>query len=417
MQYGIKYGHGELALDVPGDRVAGVMAPHEVQAVADVSADVKRAIAAPVESAPLREILHGKGTALIVTVDNTRPSPTPMLLPILEACRAENVVPTIIIAPGRHRLMRSEEIERHLGPGITGSCTVIQHDAFDEAAMVDKGVTARGTAIRVNKAVFDHDVIIGCGIIEPSYLCGWSGGRKLMMPGLAHHESIDNNHFYLTDPGTRIGRLAGNPVSDDATEFASALPYHFIVYSLVGPNDEVAGIVAGHPFKAHAEACRRCAAIYKVDRITADIVVSSAGGAPYDMDLVQGKKAIIPATETVNRNGVIILCAECPEGLGAEGTFIDWLRNKTPAEVVRDVRDRAQFNLGAHGANILARPIVEKGATVILVTRAEIAAELEGTYVTAVTDLADAWERANAIAGTAPNVLLIEKARRLIVTP
>lgn len=187
------------------------------------------------------------------------------------------------------------------------------------------------------------------------------------------------------------------------------------MYSVNGPNDEVVEVLAGHPVLAHEEACRRCEAIYLVEPLHARIVVSSAGGAPYDCDLVQGKKAIIPAIDTVERNGVIILCAECPDGLGAEATFVNWLRQKTPAEVVRDVMDREQFNLGAHGANILARPIVEKNAKVILVTREEVANELKGTYVTAVTRLEDAWTLAGLIAGHDASVLLIEKARRLIV--
>ncbi|MBT4817905.1 MAG: nickel-dependent lactate racemase [Lentisphaerae bacterium] len=415
MRYEVSYGREKLPLDVADERVVGVMSPNSVRPVADVSAAVQETLCAPFESAALADLLAGKRTALILTVDNTRPSPTEMLRPVLGTCDAADVTPTIMIAPGRHRLMLQDEIADHLGPEIMDTRSVLQHDAFDEASMVDRGVTARGTRIRVNKALFEHDVVIGCGIIEPSYLCGWSGGRKLMMPGLAHHESIDNNHFHLTDPATRIGRLTGNPVSDDAIEFASALPFHFIVYAVVGPNDEVAEIVSGDPFKAHAEACRRCAAIYQVDRMTADIVISSAGGSPYDFDLVQGKKAIIPASETVNENGVIILCAECPDGLGAEGPFIEWLRSKTPEEAVRDVREREKFNLGAHGANILARPMVEKNATVILVTRPQIVNQLEDTYVTAVTSLAEAWQLANAITGADSNVLFIEKARRLIV--
>jgi nickel-dependent lactate racemase len=281
--------------------------------------------------------------------------------------------------------------------------------------MVTKGKTKRGTVIRLNRAVFEHDVVLGCGIIEPSYLCGWSGGRKLLMPGLAHHKSIDNNHYFLTHPDAKIGRLHGNPLSDDAAEFAARLPLHFILYSLSGPNDEVMKVIAGHPVKAHERACAMCERVYRVRAKRADIVISSAGGHPYDCDLVQTKKAIIPAIETVKRNGAVILCGQCPDGLGAEETFVRWLREKTPAEVVRDVRDRRQFSLGAHGANILARPVVEKNAKVILVTGRNVAEQLAGTYVTAFTKLADAWKLANLIAGSQSEVLLIENARRLIV--
>jgi len=415
MQYSISYGKGDLILDVAEERVVGVLAPREVQQVPDVDAAVRASLDRPFESDPLPALVRGKKSALIITVDNTRPSTEEMLLPILDICEGEGLQVSVINATGRHRQMTEEELYTHLGNRVMETCRVLQHDPFDTGKMLYKGTTRRGTAIRVNRAVFEHDLVIGCGIIEPSYLCGWSGGRKLLMPGLAHHASIDNNHYYLTQPGARIGWLHGNPVSDDALEFARDLPLHFIVYAVCGPNDEFTAIVSGHPVRAHERACALCEPIYRVERKEADIVLSSPGGWPYDFDLVQGKKAIVPAIETVKRNGVVILCAQCPDGLGAEKTFIDWLKNKTPFKVVHDVLDREQFNLGAHGANILARPIVEKNAKVVLVTCPEVARELKGTYVTALTNLEDAWRLANLIAGSDASVLLIEKARRLIL--
>jgi len=400
---------------VPEERVEGVLAPARIRELSDVQAAVCSSLETPVASKPLARVLADKKTALIITVNYTRPSPRNLILPILDACGQQGVSPTIMIATGRHRQMSKEEIVKHLGEDVCADYPVLQHDAFDNTQTIEKGVTRLGTPIRVNRAVFEHDVIIGAGIIEPSYLCGWSGGRKLLMPGLAHHESIDNNHFYLTHPDTRIGRLHGNPVSDDAAEFSSVLPFHFIVYSVVGPRDEVTAIVAGHPVNAHEEGCRLSERIYRVGKKEADVVISSSGGAPYDCNLVQGKKAVIPAIQAVKRNGIVVLCAECPEGLGAEQTFIDWLRTKTPAEVVRDVRDRELFNLGAHGANILAKPIVEKNARVVLVTCPTVVRELRDTYITATTRISEAWELANSHAGRDADVLFIENARRLIL--
>lgn len=414
MRYNILYGKQSLSLDIPPQRLVGVLAPRAVTAVPDVGAAVRRSLTQPVESRPLAELVAGKRSALIVTVDNTRPSPEPMITPILDLCEGAGLSVTVMIAIGRHRQMTHDEIVAHLGARLMARCRVLQHDAF-ASEMVERGVTQRGTPIRVNAELLRHDVVIGCGIIEPSYLCGWSGGRKLLMPGLAHHASIDNNHYYLTHPDAQIGRLHGNPVSDDALEFARALPLHFIVYAISGPKDEVVEIVSGHPVVAHERACALCAPIYTVERTEADIVISSPGGWPYDLDLVQGKKAILPAGEVVKRNGVIILCAECPEGHGAEGTFIQWLTSKTPAEVVRDVRDRQQFTLGAHGANILAKPIVERGAKVLLVTSPRLVGELSGSYVTAMARLEDAWEMANRLAGREASVLCIENARRLML--
>jgi nickel-dependent lactate racemase len=416
MKIAIEYGKGHVRFSLPRGRLAAVIEPKEVRPIVDLAGAIELAFDRPVASKPLDQVLKGAKTALILTVDHTRPSPRPMLLPLLARCERAGVRATICIAVGRHRQMTPAELKRHLGADVLRRCRVVQHDPFDRQAHMHLGRTRRGTEILVNRIVFEHDRVIGTGIIEPSYLAGWSGGRKLLLPGVAFHESVDNNHYYLTDTATRIGTLQGNPVSEDQEEFARKCPFDFILYSLSGPNDEVAGVVAGDPYKAHEQACEACERIYRVTAKPASIVVSSAGGYPYDCDLVQGKKAIIPAIDLVERNGAIILLAECREGLGAEQTFLNWLRTKTPAEVVRDVRKRELFNLGAHGANILARPIVEKNATVILVTNPRVAKALAGTYVRAVTRFSDAWRLANELVGARRKVLVIRKARRLIVT-
>lgn len=411
-----EYGDGHLAFALERSRLRGILQPRDADAVADLQAAVERSLARPVASPSLKKVLARARTALILTVNHTRPSPRPLLLPILAECDRQGIAATICIATGRHRRMTRAELKRHLGDDVLRKHQVVQHDPFDRRAHRRLGQTKFGTEILVNRILFEHDRVIGTGIIEPSYLAGWSGGRKLLMPGIAFHTSIDSNHFLLTDPRTKIGSLRGNPLSDDAEEFSRACPYHFICYAVCGADDQVVAVVSGDPYKAHERACRRSAPIYRVRAKPAPIVVSSAGGYPYDCDLVQGKKAIVPAIELVERNGVAILLAACKEGLGAEKTFIDWLREKTPAEVVADVCKCQLFSLGAHGANILARPIVEKNATVVLVTQPKVAKALEGTYVRAVTRFEDAWELANGLCGRRAGVLVLRKARRLICT-
>ena len=415
MRIAIEYGRRQVDLAFPRSRLRGVVEPRAVEAVADAEAAAERALKRPVAGPPLASVLDGAKTALILVPDCTRPSPRPTLLAMLRECERQGVTPTVCIAIGRHRAMTDAEIARHLGRDVLRRCRVVQHDPFDRDAHEHLGRTSRGTDILVNRLVLEHDRVIGTGIIEPSYLAGFSGGRKLLMPGVAFHTAIDQNHFLLTDPATRIGRLRGNPLSEDAEEFARACPFHFICYAVAGPGDEVVAVVAGDPYIAHEAACLRSGRIYRVKAEPAPVVIASAGGHPYDCDLVQSKKAIIPATELVERNGAIILLGASPEGLGAEKTFIEWLRTKTPAEAVRDVRDRAQFSLGAHGASILARPIVERNAAVILVCCRKVAAELAGTYVRAVSRLEDAWRLASLLCGPRAPVVVIRKARRLIV--
>ena len=414
MKVTVEYGRGNVYVNIPKSRLAGILEPKKVTAIPNLSKAIKKSLDRPIAGKPLKNILTGAKNALVLTVDHTRPSPAPLLEPVLNMCDQMGVEATICIATGRHRQLTNKELKKHLGLRLLKKYNVIQHDPFNRSAHKYLGKTKLGTEILVNKIIFKYDRIIGAGIIEPSYLAGFSGGRKLIMPGIAFHSSIDNNHFYLTDVATKIGRLHGNPVSDDAEEFAHFCPYHFICYTINGPNDEPVSVISGDPYKAHQIACKKCKPIYSIKTKKAPIVICSAGGYPYDCDLVQGKKAIVPATEAVQCNGVIILLADCPEGLGAEKTFISWLENKTPAQVVKDVRKREMFNLGAHGANILAKPIVEKNATVILVTRPKITKALANTYIKAVSNFNDAWQLANLLCQKSAKVLVLRKARRLI---
>lgn len=415
MRVPLDYGCQRLELSVPRERVRAVVEPRRAEAVDDVGAAVRQAVAEPVAGPPLADVLAGARRVLLLTVDHTRPSPRPLLEPLLEECDRAGAEATVCVAIGRHRAMTEAELLRHLGRDILRRRRVVQHDPFDRQACRHLGTTRRGTEIRVNRIVFEHDRVLGVGTIEPSYLAGWSGGRKLLMPGVAWCESIDQNHALLADPATRIGRLRGNPLSEDAEEFAAACPFHFICYALAGPGDEVVGVVAGEPRQAHEHGCRRGQRIYRVEAPTAPIVVASPGGYPYDCDLVQAKKAVIPAIELVEPGGAVVLLGECAEGLGAEETFVHWLRTKSPEQAVADARRRELFSLGAHGASLLARPIVEKDARVVLVTRPQVAGELEGSYLRAVSGLEAAWELATRRCGEGAGVVVLRGARRLIV--
>ena len=411
----MEFGRGARPLEVPAPQWVGLLQPRPVQGLADVEAAARASLDAPLGSAPLRELLPRARSVLILTVDNSRPSPAPLLTPILDQCGAAGVAVTVCIAIGRHRPMRDDEIRDHLTPGVCGRCTVIQHDPFDDALHRDLGVTTRGTPVRLNRAVFEHDVVMGVGIIEPSYLAGFSGGRKLLLPGVAHRSSIDANHYLLLDPNTRIGRLAGNPLSEDAAEASRMAPYHWITYAVVGPHDETVAVVSGDPYVAHEAACRRSAEIYRVPRCQADVVVSCPGGHPYDVDMVQTKKAVVPAAECVNPGGAIILAGETGEGWGAEPTFAEWMRTLTPEQIVERVRDRDQFSLGAHGANILAKPAALAGVEVILVANERFCREVAGTFVRGEPDLQEALDSACAARGRHATVLAIRNARRVIV--
>ena len=151
MLYSFDYGSGNVQLDLDPAKVRAVLAPAEVAGVQDVCVAARRSIADPVGSRPLRDLLANARSALIVTVDNTRPSPSEMILPILDACDQAGVAATVIIAIGRHRQMTEQEITDHLGQDLLDRAPAVQHDPFDRDICRHLGRTSRGTEILVNK--------------------------------------------------------------------------------------------------------------------------------------------------------------------------------------------------------------------------------------------------------------------------
>ena len=411
----IEYGRGDLEMDLSWGQLTGILEPKRVDPIPDVAAAVERSLTSPTGPRSLAEVLDRASSAAILTVDATRPSPARLLCPILRLCEEKEIIPTICIAGGRHRAMEQEEIVEHLGSEIVEQYPVVGHDPFDDRAHVELGTTTRGTPIRVNRLACDADVLLGVSFIEPSYLMGFSGGRKLVMPGISHHTAIDANHYLLTHPGAQIGELDGNPLHEDAMEFLGKVKLDWLTCAVVGADDEIVDVISGDGVYAHQEACRRCRPLYKVQRLSADIVISSPGGHPYDCDMVQGKKGVVPASEIVRDHGVIVVVAECPEGWGAEDTFGEWMTSYAPEEIMGKIRDRRTFSLGAHGAFLLARPIVEKSATLIFVTGERMLRALKGTFVQATTDLGEAIWMARQRTRSHASVALIRGARRLIV--
>ena len=412
----LEYGKGLLDVPIDDTHRLDVHQPREVKGIEPVEDAVRESFEKPIGSPPLSEILKGKKTALLLTVNFTRPSPKALIRPIAALCDRMKIDLTVLIARGRHRSMTQPEIRNHLGEDLTTRYPVFEHDPFDEAQNAEVGVTSRGIPIRVNRKLFEHEVVIGTGIIEPSYLCGFSGGRKLLMPGISHFRSIDLNHYLLLEKGAMPGVLEGNPLSDDAEEAARRLPFHWITYSVVGADDQVAEVVSGDPFQAHRFACERSRTIFTCPRRFADIVVSSAGGYPYDCDLVQGKKALIPAEATVKPKGAIVLLSACREGWGAEPTFKAWLTGFSPEEILVNVKDPALFSLGAHGAYLFAKPYTEKGIKVILVTNPELVKDLQENFVTAVSSAEEAMEIAKRHTSPGATITVLRKSRRVIIS-
>ena len=243
--------------------VADTFDCHEVRsrktvAVEDESGAIRRALDQPIASKPLVELARGKKTAAISVCDITRPAPNRITLPPLLArlhsagIARENIL--ILIATGLHRAATKEEIDRIVGPEIAAGYRVANHDAraFREHRHV--GDTRRGTPVYVDERFVSADLHITLGFIEQHLMLGFSGGRKLIVPGLAAQETIKVIHSprFIREPLATEGSINGNPLHEELLECARMVRHDFIVDVALTQERKIAGVFAGDPVRAHA---------------------------------------------------------------------------------------------------------------------------------------------------------------------
>ena len=365
MKIDLGFGSGVQSVELPEKNILAVLEPNEVAFDLTGEAEVRRALASPIESRPLRELVQPGEKVAIVTSDITRPCPTAKILPpVLEELYAAGVKKediSVTFGLGSHRRHTEEEHKKLMGSAYG---EIACRDSDTENA-VRLGVTSRGTPVDIDPVVANADRRICLGNIEYHYFAGYSGGAKAIMPGVSTRAAIQSNHSRMTDAAACAGNLAGNPVREDIEEAAALCGVDFIVNVVLSAHKEIVRAVAGDVTAAHREGCRFLDTMYekKLPR-RADIVLVSQGGAPKDLNLYQVQKALDNAKHAVRPGGVIVLVGSCREGLG-EKTFEEWVRwAKKPADLIRRVEE--DFKLGGHKAAAIA--MVLENAEVCLVS-------------------------------------------------
>jgi lactate racemase len=360
----LPYGHGALKARVPDANLQGVLLPRQVATHADEASLLREALDNPLGTARLREMVRPGQKVAIVTSDLTRPCPSERLLPpVLDQLAAAGVPADdvmVVLALGLHRPMTEAEMEAAVGSEVFRRVPVVNHDPGD---CLHLGVTTTGTPVEIFRPLVEADFRVCLGNLELHYFAGYSGGAKAVLPGCASRTTLNANHALMVRPEARAGRLAGNPVRADIEEGVALLGVDFIL-NVVMDGHRLAGAVAGDVTAAHRRGCELVAArgIVEIERL-ADVVLVSAGGYPKDLNLYQAQKALDNAAYALRDGGVLILAAECPEGLGNR-TFEVWLTGATPAELL--ARIQQQFVLGGHKAAAVAA--VLRRVTVYLVS-------------------------------------------------
>src|SRR5919112_1865104 len=348
------YGRATLALGLEGGRfrVLESEAPDEKPLT---DAEVGAAIDDPLDSQPLEDILSPGESVLLVVSDATRATGSSQVVNLLvRRLIALGVAPydlRIIFATGLHRAVTREEKAELLSPFIVQRVRTLAHDASDESAHVSLGSTERGTPIELNRALFDHAHVILTGAVGFHYFAGFTGGRKSVCPGLASRRTIEATHLQALDfekggrrAGVGTGRLDGNAVHEECERVAAEAAPSFLINTVTDARGRVVRVYAGDWRVAHRRACAEYAESHTIKiKEKRPVVIASAGGAPFDLNLVQAHKALEMASYACEEGGHIVLVAECPDGLGRTD-FLKWFDSPDSRALEARLRDAYEVN-------------------------------------------------------------------------
>ncbi len=339
MNVDLAYGRGRLAVDFPTDRTT-VLEPTYVDGLRDEAAAIREALRRPLDRRPLASLVQPAQRVAISVCDITRPMPSRTLLPVLlsELAQVPDDHITILIATGTHRANTRAELIEMLGEPIVDRYRIINHDAFDDATLVYLGEVEPHVPVWLNRHWVDADIRVTTGFVEPHFFAGFSGGPKLVAPGLAGFKTTMRLHDaqMIASPNARWGVTEGNPIHDAIRRIAAHVGVDFSIDVAINRDRRITSARAGEIFAVH----KRMAADVKRTAMQAfdapfDVVVTTNSGYPLDQNLYQSVKGMSAAAQVVKRGGAIVCAAECCDGLPSHGEYRDILtQRKTPADLL-----------------------------------------------------------------------------------
>ena len=321
------FGRGHLAVTPPDGSIATVIRKGALAKLPDERAAIRHALEVPIASPPLRLLARGRRSACILICDITRPVPNHLFLrPMIETMAAEGIpldAITVLVATGLHRPNEGAELAELVGdPWVLANIRVENHFARDDAAHVDLGVTAtRGTPIGIDRRFAEAELRIATGLVEPHFMAGWSGGRKVVAPGVAHHATIRTFHSarFMEDPLAVQCNLVGNPLHEEQLEIIRCLGQVYALNTVIDEDRDLVHVTFGEIIASHLAAVDFVTGVTRiaVPRRFKTVVTSSAG-YPLDKTYYQTIKGMVTPLDILAPGGTLIIASECSEGFGSE---------------------------------------------------------------------------------------------------
>ena len=378
MMYTVPYSRETLTFELPKGMRGTLVESKRVPPIEDVEKAVADALANPVNSPRLRELAQPGDTVCIVFTDITRASPdyllVPPLLAELEAAGVRDEAITLLCGIGMHRPSTPEEKVAKLGQAVVDRYRVVDHEPQNPEALIDLGVTESGIPLSVNKIAYEADLLIATGIVEPHQYAGYSGGRKTLAVGAAGEKMIAYTHGpqMVDHPGTRLGRVEGNPFHEAITEAARRAELKFIFNVVLDDEKQMVAVQAGEPEAAFMELVAFAKSIYEVPIPRQYDVAVGGVGFPKDANLYQTSRAasylFFAPTPVVKPGGIFILPARCEEGAGdgvGEQRFLQKMKSATDMPSLLAELRRTGYPPGAQRAFVMAKVLEQTGVMIV----------------------------------------------------
>lgn len=356
MEIELLYGREGLKIELPQAAQAHVIEKPAFPVLRDPSEQIQTALEEPISSAALSNLATGKRSACILICDITRPVPNNLFLrPMIEIMCAAGIPKTnivVLVATGLHRPNEGDELRELVGDDwVMENVRVENHFAMNDDDHVDLGVTEmRGVPIKIDKRFVDAELRIATGLVEPHFMAGYSGGRKVVAPGIAHHETIRTFHSarFMEDPRAKECNLDGNPLHEEQLEIVRRLGEIYALNTVIDDKRNLVFCSFGEIIESHLAAVdfvRQFTEI-PVGRKFKTVVTSSAG-YPLDQTYYQTVKGMVTPLDILEPGGTLIVASSCAEGFGSEhfraaqeklvaigaDAFLETLKAKTFADV------------------------------------------------------------------------------------
>ena len=322
----ILYGRGTIPVRLPKDAKPVVIRKAALPVLPDPHGAIDHALANPVGSPPLAELSRGRKSACILICDITRPVPNGLFLRRMVETMVAGGIPlnriTILVATGLHRPNLGDELAEVVGdPWVMANVRVENHYARDVENQIDLGPTeTRGTPVKINRIFVEADLRIATGLVEPHFMAGWSGGRKVVAPGVAGHETIRTFHSarFMEDPLAIQCNLVGNPLHEEQLQIVRKIGEIYALNTVIDEERRLAFVSFGEIIESHLKAVEFVSAAtqVKVPRRFRTVVTSSAG-YPLDKTYYQTVKCMVTPLDILEPGGTLIVASECSEGIGS----------------------------------------------------------------------------------------------------